>query len=79
MYTTDFAYDGPIFLVPFSPSYPSSPVFEVVLFCLFQVVPTALMCAISKMGVVEAQNALRNSPVIRNAIVSCLRQKQGDE
>ena len=27
MYTTDFAYDGPIFLVPFSPSYPSSPVF----------------------------------------------------
>ena len=26
MYTTDFAYDGPIFLVPLSPSYPSSPV-----------------------------------------------------
>ena len=26
MYTTDFAYDGPIFLVPSSPSYPSSPV-----------------------------------------------------
>ena len=24
---TDFAYDGPIFLVPLSPSYPSSPVF----------------------------------------------------
>ena len=24
--TTDFAYDGPIFLVPLSPSYPSSPV-----------------------------------------------------
>ena len=23
---TDFAYDGPIFLVPLSPSYPSSPV-----------------------------------------------------
>ena len=28
MYTTDFAYDGPIFLVPLSPSYPSSPVHE---------------------------------------------------
>ena len=26
MYTTDFAYDGPIFLVPLSPSYPSSSV-----------------------------------------------------
>ena len=26
MYTTDFAYDGPIFLVPLSLSYPSSPV-----------------------------------------------------
>ena len=26
MYTSDFAYDGPIFLVPLSPSYPSSPV-----------------------------------------------------
>ena len=26
MYTTDFANDGPIFLVPLSPSYPSSPV-----------------------------------------------------
>ena len=26
MYTTDFAYDGPIFLVPLSPSYTSSPV-----------------------------------------------------
>ena len=23
MYTTDFAYDGQIFLVPLSPSYPS--------------------------------------------------------
>ena len=28
MYTTDFAYDGPIFLVPLSPSYPSSPVLK---------------------------------------------------
>ena len=28
MYTTDFAYDGPIFLVPLSPSYPSSPVHD---------------------------------------------------
>ena len=27
MYTMDFAYDGPIFLVPLSPSYPSSPVY----------------------------------------------------
>ena len=26
MYMTDFAYDGPIFLVPLSLSYPSSPV-----------------------------------------------------
>ena len=26
VYMTDFAYDGPIFLVPLSPSYPSSPV-----------------------------------------------------
>ena len=26
MHMTDFAYDGPIFLVPLSPSYPSSPV-----------------------------------------------------
>ena len=26
MYTTDFAYDGPIFLVSLSPPYPSSPV-----------------------------------------------------
>ena len=26
MYTTDFAYDGPIFLAPLSLSYPSSPV-----------------------------------------------------
>ena len=26
MYTTDFAYDGPIILVPLSLSYPSSPV-----------------------------------------------------
>ena len=25
MYMTDFAYDGPIFLVPSSPSYPGSP------------------------------------------------------
>ena len=25
---TDFAYDGPIFLVPLSPSYPSSPVIQ---------------------------------------------------
>ena len=31
MYTTDFAYDGPIFLVPLSLSYPSSPVQEFVL------------------------------------------------
>ena len=29
MYTTDFAYDGPIFLVPLSLSYPSSPVYDV--------------------------------------------------
>ena len=29
MYTTDFAYDGPIFLVPLSLSYPSSPVLAV--------------------------------------------------
>ena len=28
MYTTDFAYDGPIFLVPLSLSYPSSPVLQ---------------------------------------------------
>ena len=28
MYMTDFAYDGPIFLVPLSPSYPSSPVIK---------------------------------------------------
>ena len=28
---TDFAYDGPIFLVPLSPSYPSSPVLSVIL------------------------------------------------
>ena len=27
MYMTDFAYDGPVFLVPLSPSYPSSPVY----------------------------------------------------
>ena len=27
MYMTDFAYDGPIFLVPLSLSYPSSPVY----------------------------------------------------
>ena len=26
VYTADFAYDGPIFLVPLSLSYPSSPV-----------------------------------------------------
>ena len=26
MYKTDFAYDGPIFMVPLSLSYPSSPV-----------------------------------------------------
>ena len=32
MYTMDFAYDGPIFLVPLSPSYPSSPVFENIFF-----------------------------------------------
>ena len=31
MYTTDFAYDGPISLVPLSPSYPSSPVVLVAL------------------------------------------------
>ena len=29
MYTTDFAYDGPICLVPLSPSYPSSPAYNV--------------------------------------------------
>ena len=28
MYMTDFAYDGPIFLVPLGTSYPSSPVIE---------------------------------------------------
>ena len=28
MYMTDFAYDGPIFLDPLSPSYPSSPVYN---------------------------------------------------
>ena len=34
MYTTDFAYDGPIFLVPLSPSYPSSPVhISIILIC----------------------------------------------
>ena len=27
--TTDFAYDGPIFLVLLSPSYPSSPVLQI--------------------------------------------------
>ena len=27
---TDFAYDGPIFLVPLSLSYPSSPVYHIV-------------------------------------------------
>ena len=32
VYTTDFAYDGPIFLVSLSPSYPSSPVFHRKLF-----------------------------------------------
>ena len=30
MYMTDFAYDGQIFLVPLSLSYPSSPVFIVI-------------------------------------------------
>ena len=31
MYMTDFAYDGPIFLVPLSPSYPSSPVIIIIM------------------------------------------------
>ena len=31
MYTTDFAYDGPIFLVPLSLSYPSSPVVMIII------------------------------------------------
>ena len=31
MYTTDFAYDGPIFLVPLRPSYPSLPVLETII------------------------------------------------
>ena len=30
MHMTDFAYDGPIFLVPLSTSYPSSPVLSMV-------------------------------------------------
>ena len=29
VYTTDFAYDGPIFLVPLCPSYPSSSVYTI--------------------------------------------------
>ena len=36
MYTTDFAYDGPIFLVPLSLSYPSSPVVTDRLFKLYK-------------------------------------------
>ena len=36
MYMTDFAYDGQIFLVPSSPSYPSLPVLgDCIAFCLF--------------------------------------------
>ena len=31
MHTTDFAHDGPVFLVPLSPSYPSSPVVSIAL------------------------------------------------
>ena len=31
MYTTDFAYDRPIFVIPLSLSYPSSPVFDYLL------------------------------------------------
>ena len=31
MYMSDFAYDGPLFLVPLSLSYPSAPVYVLVL------------------------------------------------
>ena len=34
MYMTDFAYDRPIFLVPLNPSYPSSPVLCIRMFCM---------------------------------------------
>ena len=33
---TDFAYDGPIFLVPLSPSYPSSHVYMSVCVCVMK-------------------------------------------
>ena len=39
MYMTDFAYDGPIFLVPLSPSYPSSPVYKLSFLPMFQCFP----------------------------------------
>ena len=50
MYTTDFAYDGPIFLVPLSPSYPSSPVQANIEKCLLQYIflYIAIACKESK-------------------------------
>ena len=48
MYMTDFAYDGPILLIPLSPSYPSSPVVVVLIVIIVaiveKVVAAVLIC-----------------------------------
>ena len=51
MYTTDFAHDGPIFLVPLSPSYPSSHV-AVMAVVVVVVVVVAVAVAVAVMAVV---------------------------
>ena len=44
MYTTDFAFDGPIFLVPLSPSYPSSPVLLSIFITLYKLQLLVALC-----------------------------------
>ena len=48
MYMTDFAYDGPIFLVPLSLSYPSTPVL-----CWFSGYNVPLIYHLTKMQVLD--------------------------
>ena len=64
MYTTDFAYDGPIFLVPLSLSYPSSPVIakhDVSLFSIHS-------CACKR---IEALNNLRVLVAKERSVEEC--------
>ena len=65
MYTTDFAYDGPIFLVPLSPSYPSSPVCSCVQLWSLWCVVASCLSFLWKFALSYQCNRQRRSRVIR--------------